>query len=143
MNWMVGTIVVPSDGSSAVELQLASARALARATGARIVVTHVTEGDTAAGEAFSQQSGEDDLATLVCMQVEALRDAGVRAEFEILVRAGDVARAIAETASKHDADLIVARPSRGGVPHRDESGDMVLRLIDLAACPVLVVPRAA
>lgn len=143
MNWMIGTIVVPSDGSSAAEPQLTSARALARATGARIVVTHVTESDTGARDAISLHGGADALAARVRGQVDALRDAGVRAEFEILVQAGDVARAIAETASKHDADLIVARPSRGEAPHRDASDDIAQRLIELAACPVLVVPRAA
>ena len=142
MNWMVGTIVVPSDGSSAAELQLASARALARATGARIVVTHVTESDPDAGEAIPQHGGASALAERVRGQVEALRDSGVRAEFEILVRAGDIARAIAEAASTYDADLIVARPRRGGL-HRDASNDIARRLIDLAACPVLVVPQAA
>lgn len=143
MNWMVGTIVVPSDGSSAAEPQLASARALARATGARIVVTHVSEPASTDREATSRRGGADAVAARVRGQVDALRDAGVRAEFEILVGVGDVASAIADTASKHDADLIVARPSRGGAPRRDASRDIARRLIELAACPVLVVPTAA
>jgi nucleotide-binding universal stress UspA family protein len=143
MNWMVGTIVVPSDGSSAAELQLASARALARTTGARVVVVHVTESESSVGEAISRHGGADARASRVRGQVDALRDAGVRAEVEILADGGDVACAIADTATKHAADLIVARPSRTGSSHRDASGDVAQRLIDSAACPVLVVPRAA
>ena len=73
MNWMVGTIVVPSDGSDAAEVQLASARALARATGARVVVAHVTQPDCA-GRGEHSLGACADVEGRVREQVNALRD---------------------------------------------------------------------
>jgi nucleotide-binding universal stress UspA family protein len=138
MNWMVGTIVVPSDGSTAAEVQLASARALARATGARIVVAHVSQPD---GDRRGQSMcAGSDAAACAREQVDALRGMGVRAELEILAPDRDLARGIAEAAKQRSADLIVTRQSRGGL---QLSGDVSRRLMQLAECPVLVVPRAA
>jgi nucleotide-binding universal stress UspA family protein len=138
MNWMVGTIVVPSDGSTAAEVQLASARALARATGARIVVAHVSQPDGDPGG--HSVCACADVAACVRKQVDALRGMGVRAELEILAPDRDLARGIAKGARKRSADLIVTRQSRGGL---QLSGDVSRRLMQLAECPVLVVPRAA
>lgn len=78
-------------------------------------------------------------------QVDALRNAGVRAELEILPSDsdGDLARVIAAAAKKRDADLIVTRQSRGDALPGEVSGDLARRLMRLAPCPVLVVPRAA
>jgi MFS transporter, ACDE family, multidrug resistance protein len=142
MNWMVGTIVVPSDGSEAAEVQLASARALARATGARIVVAHVTRPDCAGRGEHSLRACAD-LEGCLREQVGALRNAGVRAELEILPSDGDLARVIAAAARKRDADLIVTRQSRGDALPGEVSRDLARRLMRLAPCPVLVVPRAA
>jgi len=143
MNWVVGTIVVPSDGSNAADVQLASARALARATGARIVVAHVTQPDSGDRRAHSMHAHAGAQEACVRGQVDDLRGMGVRAELEILASAGDLARAIAETARNRDADLIVTRQGRGGALRGGPSGDVARRLIQLAPCPVLVVPRAA
>jgi nucleotide-binding universal stress UspA family protein len=141
MNWVVGTIVVPSDGSNAADVQLASARALARATGARIVVAHVTQPDRGDRRAHSMHAGAQEAR--VRGQVDDLRGMGVRADLEILASAGDLARAIAETARNRDADLIVTRQGRDGALRGGPSSDVARRLIQLAPCPVLVVPRAA
>jgi nucleotide-binding universal stress UspA family protein len=142
MNWMVGTIVVPSDGSSAAEGQLASARALARATGARVIVAHVTHPDSADRQARARDACVD-MEACVRAQVVALRRLGVRAEPAILASDGDLAGVIAEDARKRDADLIVTRRSRGDEVLGDPAGDVSDRLMQLGPCPVLVVPRAA
>jgi nucleotide-binding universal stress UspA family protein len=142
MNWMVGTIVVPSDGSSAVEGQLVSARALARATGARIIVAHVTHRDGDDREAQALDASAE-MEASVRAQVDALRRAGVRAELAILASDGDLAGVIAEDARKRDADLIVTRRSPGDEVPGERASDVSHRLMRLAACPVLVVPRAA
>jgi nucleotide-binding universal stress UspA family protein len=138
MNWMVGTIVVPSDGSTAAYVQLASARALARATGARIVVAHVSQPDGDRGG--RSMSACADVEAAVREQVDAMRGMGVRAELEILAPDRDLARGIAEAARRRSADLIVTRQSRGEL---QLSGDVARRLMQLAECPVLVVPREA
>jgi nucleotide-binding universal stress UspA family protein len=141
MNWMVGTIVVASDGSSAAEGQLLSARALARATGARIVIAHVTHpgGNDRATRADCPCA---DAEVGLRAQVDALRRAGVRAELAILASDGDLAGAIADDARRRDADLIVTRRRRRDEMLGESDGDVSQRLMQLAPCPVLVVPRA-
>jgi nucleotide-binding universal stress UspA family protein len=142
MNWMIGTIVVPSDGSSAVDGQLVSARALARATDARIVVAHVTHRNVDGREAQALDPSTE-MEARVRAQVDALRSVGVRAELAILAFEGDLAGVIAEDARQRDADLIVTRRSRGDEVPGAPAGDLSHRLMLLAACPVLVVPPGA
>jgi nucleotide-binding universal stress UspA family protein len=139
MNWVVTTIVVPSDGSTAAESQLASARALARATGARIVVTHINELVRGHMGTHSLHPCEDLLESTVRQQVKALQSAGVRAELEIVASTVEISRAIANLAREHAADLIVTRKQRGGALLRWPFGSVSRRLIRLAPCPVLVV----
>jgi nucleotide-binding universal stress UspA family protein len=142
MNWMLGTIVVASDGSSAAEGQLVSARALARATGARIVVAYVTH-PSGSYRATRARYPCVDAEVGVRAQVEALRRVGVRAELAILASDGDLAGVIADDARRRDADLIVTRPGRSDEMPGESNGDVSQRLMQLAPCPVLVVPRAA
>ena len=139
MNWMVTTIVVPSDGSKAAEGQLASARAIARATGARILVAHVDEVVRGRMSAHSVHACEDELKANVRRQVESLRDAGVRADLEVLTSSGELATVITELARKRDADLIVTRKGRRGALFGLLFGGGSRRLLRLAPCPVLVV----
>lgn len=139
MNWVVGTIVVPSDGSTAAEAQLTSARALARATGARIVVVHIDELGAGRTGAQPAHAGEEGLGANVSAQVDALRRAGVRAELEIRASSVELARAIADLAGKCNADLIVTRKSRRSPFFGLVFGSVSRRLVQLATCPVLVV----
>jgi len=139
MNWVVTTIVVPSDGSTAVEPQLASARALARATGARIVVAHVNELVRGHLGTHSVHACEVQLESNVRQQVQELQAAGVRAELEIVASTAEISRAIANLAGKRGADLIVTRRRRAGALPRWPFGSISRRLIRLSPCPVLVV----
>lgn len=139
MNWMVTTIVVPSDGSTAAEPQLASARALARATGARIVVAHVNELVRGHMATHSLHACEAELESNVRAQVSALQDAGVRAELALVATTAEVPRAIADLASARGADLIVTRRKRRSTVLRWPFGGVSRRLIQLAPCPILVV----
>jgi nucleotide-binding universal stress UspA family protein len=139
MNWVLSTIVVPSDGSASAEAQLASARALARATGARIVVTHINELVRGHLSAHSVHACEAELEAGVREQVESLRRAGVRADLALHSSSKDVARAIADVATSCDADLIVTRKGRRSALLSLVSGNMSRRLVQLARCPVLVV----
>ena len=143
MNWLVGTIVVPSDGSRATDVQLASARALARATGARILVVHIIELVRGHLATHALHACREVLEACVREQVDELRAAGVRAEFEMLATSRDVARAIADLATQRQADLIVTRQERGGGPLAALGGGVSRRLLRLAPCPVLVVAPAA
>jgi nucleotide-binding universal stress UspA family protein len=138
MNWVLSTIVVPSDGSAATEVQLSSARALARATGARIVVAHINE--LVRGHMGTHPLHlEDEAEAGVREQVDALRGAGIRAEVRTAASADELARAIADLARKCDADLIVTRKSRRSALTGLAFGNVSRRLLRLASCPVLVV----
>ena len=139
MNWVVTTIVVPSDGSTAAESQLASARALARATGARVVVAHVNELVRGHMATHSLHACEEELESNVRAQVSALQGAGVRAELAIVATTAEVSRAIAHLASERGADLIVTRRKPRGALLKWPFGGVSRRLIRLAPCPVLVV----
>ena len=139
MNWVVTTIVVPSDGSTAAEPQLASARAIARATGARIVVAHVNEVVRGHMGTHSVHACEDLLESTVRQQVKALQSAGVRAELEIVASTAEISRALANLAREHAADLIVTRRQRRGALPRWPFRSVSQRLIRLAPCAVLVV----
>jgi nucleotide-binding universal stress UspA family protein len=143
MNWIVSTIVVPSDGSTAAEVELASARALARATGARILVVHVDELVRGHLGVHSLHPCQDQLQATARVQVEELRRAGVRAELELVASAGELAHAIVDVAQRRDADLIVARQGRSRARLGLLSGGVARRLIRLAPCPVLVVSPPA
>ena len=139
MNWVVTTIVVPSDGSSAAEPQLASARAIARATGARIVVGHVNELVRGHLATHALHPCEDLLESTVRQQVKTLQSAGVRAEVAIVASTAEISRAIANLAVEHAADLIVTRKQRRRALPGWPFGSVSRRLIQLAPCPVLVV----
>jgi nucleotide-binding universal stress UspA family protein len=143
VNWVVSTIVVPSDGSADADVQLASARALARATGALIVVLHVNELVRGHLGVHSLHACEEYLEAEAGRQVEELREAGVRAELELVASAGDLAQVIVDVARKGDADLIVARRGRNRPTLGLLNGGVARRLVRLAPCPVLIVPRPA
>jgi nucleotide-binding universal stress UspA family protein len=140
MNWVVTTIIVPSDGSTAAEPQLASARALARATRARIVVAHVNELVRGHLGTHSVHGCEDQLESNVRRQVRDLKIAGVRADLEIVASTAEISRAIATLASKHGADLIVTRKQRSGLLPRWPFGSVSRRLIRLAPAPYSLCP---
>ncbi len=139
MNWMVSTIVVPSDGSAAAESQLASARAIARVTGARILVAHVDEILRGRMAAHSLHPCEDELKANVRRQVESLRDAGLRADVEFVASSDDLAGVITQLARTRNADLIVTRKERSRRLFGLLFGGVSRRLLRLAPCPVLVV----
>jgi nucleotide-binding universal stress UspA family protein len=139
MNWVLTTIVVPSDGSAAAEVQLSSARALARATGARVVVAHINELVRGRMGAHPLHAGEEVVEASVREQVDALRDAGVRAELLVKASSVDLARAITDLATTCNADLIVTRKSRRNPLSGLVLGNVSRRLVGLASCPVLVV----
>jgi nucleotide-binding universal stress UspA family protein len=139
MNWVLTTIVVPTDGSAAAEVQLSSARALARATGARIVVAHINELVRGHLSTHPLHADLEGVEASVREQVDALRGTGVRAELQIMASAGELARAITDLARKCDADLIVTRKSRRGTLTGLAFGNVSRRLVRLASCPVLVV----
>lgn len=139
MNWILGTIVVASDGTPDASAQLDSARALARATGARIVVAYVNP--IARGRVASHpvHAHEDGLLASVRSQVAALRSLGLRAELAVQPATHRVASALATVAAEHHADLVVVRRSRQGWGRRRSLGLIARKLGRSVRCPLLIV----
>jgi len=141
VNWLVNTVVVASDGSAGSESVLASARAVARATRARVVVVHVNEVIRGRSATHQMYPTEDEMLAAAHAEVDSLKNAGIRASLELRTTTAEPARAIAETASAVDADLIVTGRSRHHTLWPLLAGSTSQRLIRFAACPVLVIPK--
>lgn len=139
MNWMVGTILVPSDGTVNVGSQLDSARAMARATGAKIVVAHVTEIVRGRMGSHPIHANDDELRASARSQVDGLRSLGLRAELDVRVTTGALASELTAVAAEHSADLIVVRRGRGSRMRPGSLGGLARRLGGAAHCAVLIV----
>ena len=139
---MFKVIMWATDGSSAAAKALPYAKGLAQADGARLVVVHVDE--FVAGRAPGPVNvKEDEIQAAIGKQVENLKQEGLDATLQLAdVMAGGAAHVIADIAKERGADLIVAG-TRGLGP---VSGLLLCsvthRLVQIAPCPVLVVPPA-
>jgi len=139
LNWVLNTIVVASDGAPPSTDQLASARALARATGAKIVVVHIIEIVRGRGGAHPIHADEDGVARTLQTQVNQLHALGLRAELEIRASADGLPAALSAVADKHDADLIVVRRGNRSWWGADARHRMIARLERRTHRPVLTV----
>lgn len=131
---MARTILLPHDGSRLAERAVPFAAALAKASGARIVLFREAE-------VFSM----DQLPELeVTAVAERLRAQGVTADPVVdHLREDDVPAAILEAARAQHADLVVmSTHGRGGLG-RWLYGSVADRVLRDAELPVLLVPAAA
>ena len=138
---MFTTILIASDGSEKADLLVTVAQSLVRRGTTKVIVAHVNELMAGRGGAQTVHANEDLLKRKVRLQVADLRAAGVDAEVHMQATIGTAAKSIAEMACECHADLIVA-----GASHHGPIADLVFgtagqRMIRLAPCPVLVVPR--
>ena len=140
---MFKVIIWATDGSSGAEQALAYAKGLAQADGARLVVVHVNE--FAAGRAAGPVNfNEDKVQAAIGKQVADLKQEGLDARLQLAdVMAGGAAHVIAEIADKEGADLIVAGTRGHGPLSGLLLGSVTHRLVQIAHCPVLVVPRTS
>ena len=139
---MFKVILWATDGSSGAERALQFAKGLAQADGARLVVVHVNE--FMAGRAAGPVNvDEDEVQAAIQKQVEDLKQGGLKATLQLAdVMAGGAAHVIAEIADKEGADLIVAGTRGHGPLSGLLLGSVTHRLLHIAHCPVLVVPRS-
>jgi len=139
---MFKVIIWATDGSSRAEQALPFVKGLAKASGARLVVVHVNEfmGGRGAGPVIVNQ---DEVQAAIRKQVDDLKQEGLNAKLDIgEVMAGGAAHVIAEIADKEGADLIVAGTRGHGPLAGLLLGSVTQRLLQVAHCPVLVVPSA-
>jgi len=137
---------VAVDGSDESDAALASAGALAKRLGAKLLVFAVAEppdfGYLAPPSVFEletyQRAIEQAIQRVLERAASSLPD-GVEAERRLLQ--GDAGRALAEAAA--DVDLLIVGSRRYGPVRRVLLGSVSGYLMHHAPCPVLIVPRGA
>jgi nucleotide-binding universal stress UspA family protein len=140
---MFKTIVLALDGSEGSKKAIPTAVALAQQDGARIVVAHV-EQDIAGKGGGPIVATEDEIQAEIRQQAEELSNDGVEASVEMRsVTLGGPAHAIADIAREANADLIVAGTHGHTAIGGFLLGSVTQRLLQVASCPVLVVPSSA
>jgi nucleotide-binding universal stress UspA family protein len=143
---MFRKIIWATDGSDSADGALPLVTSLAAESGAELVVVHSVEhlaGPRSTG-APTLQADEDEVEQKVARRVAELSEQGIEASSSI-VQGGvtGAAHTLAKVAGELGADLIVAG-TRG---HNPVVGlllrSVTQRLVAIAPCPVLVVPRRA
>lgn len=138
---MFKAILIATDGSEAGDLALVYAKELALDQKARLLVVHVDELVPGHGGAQHAQALEPEIKTRIGEQVAALQADGLQVDFEVhRVTFSGPAHAIADAAAAATADLIVLGSVGSGPLKGLLLGSVAHRLLQIAPCPVLVVP---
>jgi nucleotide-binding universal stress UspA family protein len=133
------TILVGFDGSDTGRDALALTAALAKASGARVVVTYVYDAAlTNASMAAAAELLEHAEATLASARRQLSQ--GLNVAFEA-VASDSAAAGIQELASGREADLIVLGSRGLGPATRVALGSVSRQVVTDARCPVAVAPR--
>jgi nucleotide-binding universal stress UspA family protein len=140
---MFRVILIATDGTQTGDAAVAFAGNLAIEQGwCRVRVVHVDELIPGHGGLHHSQALEPEIQTRIKDQVSELQADGLDAEYELRqVVTRSPAHAIAEAASALDADLIVLGNVEDGPLRGLLLGGVAHRLLQIAPCPVLVVPK--
>jgi nucleotide-binding universal stress UspA family protein len=137
---MVKHIIWATDGSPTTESEYPVVKDLARSSGAKVIVAH-------AGEMVSpEQAGifvdsTEVLQTTLERTVENLKGAGLDAELALVTASPRIAaESVAELAESIGAEVVVAGNRGYGPAAALFLGSFTFRLLQIAPCPVLVVP---
>jgi nucleotide-binding universal stress UspA family protein len=131
-----------TDGSKNAERALEVAKAVVTPDGGVLLAVHCIEYMPPAprGGAFPLHVDEDEIRKRIEGRLADVRAAGIAVEERYLRTPDNAAHAIADLAGEEHADLIVSG-TRGHSPIRGLLvGSVTQRLLNLAPCPVLVVP---
>jgi nucleotide-binding universal stress UspA family protein len=141
---MFKTIVMALDGSKGSDRIVPLGVALAKKSGAQLVIAHVDERTIGKGGGPINALEGDVEEELKKRAHQISEDEGVETSFEVRsVMVGGPAPAIAEVADEADADLILCG-TRGHSPVSGLLlGSVAQRLLHIAHQPVLVVPESA
>lgn len=139
------TVIFGTDGSAGADRALDLARMLASDSGGHLHVVHAEE-LTLPGKAsgrFPVHANEPELRAKIEDQVAQASAAGIDTTLHShRVSAGGAAHVIADVAGEMGADVIVVG-TRGHTPLGGLLvGSVAQRLLHIAPCPVLVVPRS-
>lgn len=126
---MFETVLFPIDNSRQASETAAVALKLAQSHGSRLVILSVVEAEGAMQDAEA-------VAGLLEQARERFEQAGVSCE--VIEREGKPAFVIGDVADEINADVIVM--GTRGIALEDDTQSTAARVIQLAPCPVLVVP---
>jgi nucleotide-binding universal stress UspA family protein len=129
---MFETVLFPIDQSRQTLETASVALQLARQHGSRMVLLSVVEPEAEAGAMHDPQA----VAQLLEQARERFAEAGV--ETRVIERQGKPAFVIGDVADEVNADLIVM--GTRGITLEEDQHSTAARVIQLAPCPVLVVP---
>lgn len=139
---MFKVILAATDGSEAGDRALEFAKGLAVEQKARMVVVYVDELVPGHGGAHHAQALEPEIKTWIGAQVSKLQAQGIDVSFEVdQVTISGPAHPIAAAATAAQADLIVLGSVGSGPLRGLLLGSVAHRLLQIAPCPVLVVPH--
>jgi nucleotide-binding universal stress UspA family protein len=127
---MFQTVLFPLDNSRQASETAATALKLAQRHGSRLVILSVVE---------AEEGAMHDHATVAALLEQArsgFEQAGVACE--VIEREGKPAFVIGDVADEINADVIVM--GTHGIALEDDHHSTAARVIQLAPCPVLVVP---
>jgi len=127
---MFQTVLFPLDNSRQASETAATALKLAQRHGSRLVILSVVE---------SEEGAMHDHASVAALLEQArssFEQAGVACE--VIEREGKPAFVIGDVADEINADVIVM--GTRGIALEDDNHSTAARVIQLAPCPVLVVP---
>jgi nucleotide-binding universal stress UspA family protein len=137
---MFKTIVLALDGSEGSQKAIPVATELARQDGARIVIAHVEQNIAGKGGGPIIAT-EDEIQAEIRKRAEELAAEGLETSVEMrTLMVGGPAHVISEMANEANADLIVAGSHGHTAVGGFLLGSVTQRLLNVASCPVLVVP---
>jgi nucleotide-binding universal stress UspA family protein len=141
-------VLVGVDRSEPSLAALGLAADVAEATGAVLSVVEAFEfvspfplGPAAACMSRGGETARATIHTLLETDVRGIRDRGIATQ--VVVRSGDPAPTLLETAADIDADLVVVGTRGRGDPARPLLGSVARRVVHEVRRPTLVVPAAA
>ena len=143
---MFNKVVWATDGSEPADEALDFARGLAAESGGEPLAVHCVElilPGRGGGAPNSVHANEDELEEKIDRQVADVSRDGVRASLQSATTAvGGAAHVISDIARDAGADVIVVRTRGRTALTGLRLGSVTQRLLHIAHCPVLVVPRS-
>jgi nucleotide-binding universal stress UspA family protein len=138
---MSGTIIVPTDFSTASEAALSFASELARSRGAKLLIVHVLEAPLARRDTdiFYADFGADDKFLETMLKKLQPTDSNVPYEHRLMT--GEPVQTIVDLARDERADLIVMGSHGHRALCRMTLGSVATTVVRRAECPVLVVKQ--
>jgi nucleotide-binding universal stress UspA family protein len=137
-------VVWATDGSEPADRALEFARSLAAESSGELLAVHCIELTVPAkgGGTYPAHANEDELEEKIERQISDLSRDGVRASLQSAVTAvGGAAHVISDVARDAGADVIVVGTRGRTALTGLLLGSVTQRLLHIAPCPVLAVPR--